>query len=185
MSIGEWMKKAHKKAGWLVALGVLQIVLGVLVLVTPLAGGLAVTMMIGFAMVLGGVARLIASFAADSFGSGALAFLWGLLLATGGFYMFTNPGLGLAGLTLMLSMMFFVSGLTESVVAFQVKPDDGWGWMLTGGIVSVILAIMVWRQFPVSGVWLIGTVVAVHLLMSGFTTLMIGTGARKVTARAD
>ena len=99
--------------------------------------------------------------------------------------MFTNPGLGLAGLTLMLSMMFFVSGLTESVVAFQVKPDDGWGWMLTGGIVSVILAIMVWRQFPVSGVWLIGTVVAVHLLMSGFTTLMIGTGARKVTARAD
>ena len=148
MSIAEWMKKAHKKAGWLVALGILQIVLGVVVLGTPLAGGLTVTVMIGLVMLVGGVARLVASFAADSFGSGALAFLWGLLLATGGFYMFTNPGLGLAALTLMLSMMFFVSGLAECVVAFHVKPHDGWGWMLTGGIVSVILALMVWRQFP-------------------------------------
>jgi len=182
MSIESWMKNAHKNAGWLVALGILQIILGAVVLLSPLAGGLAVTMVLGLSMTLGGVAWLVGAFAADSFGSGALAFLWGLLLAAGGFYIFTNPGLGLATLTLVVSMMFFVIGLTACVVAFQVKPASGWGWMLAGGVLTVIFAILVWRQFPISGMWLVGTLVAIHLLMSGVTTLTIGSAARKATA---
>ena len=182
MTIENWLKKAHKNAGWLVALGILQIVLGFVVLAAPLAGGLAVTIVLGLSLVIGGVARLFAAFAADSFGSGALAFVWGLLVAASGFYIFTNPGLGLASLTLVLSMMFFVSGLTECVVAFHVKPQSGWGWMLAGGIVSVLLAVMVWRQFPLSGIWLVGTLVGVNLLMTGFSGLMLGGAARKATA---
>jgi uncharacterized membrane protein HdeD (DUF308 family) len=79
-------------------------------------------------------------------------------------------------------MMFFVIGLTACVVAFQVKPASGWGWMLAGGVLTVIFAILVWRQFPVSGMWLVGTLVAIHLLMSGVTTLTIGSAARKATA---
>ena len=181
---GEWLKKAHKKAGWLVAIGILEIVLGVVVLGSPLAGGLAVAIILGISLMIGGVARLFAAFATDSFGSGALAFLWGLIVATAGFYIFTRPGIALGGLTLVLSIMFFVSGLTQCVVAFHVKPTSGWGWMLTGGIVTVLLAIMVWRQFPMSGVWLVGTLVAVHLIMNGVTTMMIGGAARKVTDAA-
>ncbi len=181
MNITAWMKKAHKNAGWLVALGVLQIVIGVVVLAAPLAGGLTVTLVIGMAMIFGGIARLVAAFAADSFGIGALAFVWGLIVAATGFYIFTNPGVGLVTLTLVLSMMFFVSGITECVAAFQVKPERGWGWMLTGGLVSVLLAFMIWRQFPFSGIWLVGTLLGVNLLMSGMTTVMIGSAARELT----
>jgi len=182
MSISTWMKQAHKNAGWLVALGIAQIVLGVVILGAPLAGGLTVTLVIGVAMIVGGVARLFAAFAADSFGIGALAFVWGLIVAATGFYIFTNPGVGLVTLTLVLSMMFFVSGLTECVAAFHVRPEGGWGWMLTGGLVSVLLAFMIWRQFPFSGIWLVGTLLGVNLLMSGFTTVMVGSAARKLTA---
>ena len=178
----DWLKKAHKNAGWLIVLGVLEIILGIVVLSAPLAGGLAVTTVIGFAMLVGGIARLFAAFFADSFGTGALAFLWGLLVAATGFYIFTNPGLGLATLTIVLSMMFFVSGLSECIVAFQVKPADGWGWTLTGGIISVLLAIMIWRQFPLSGLWLVGTLVGFHLIFAGMSTLTIGSAARKATS---
>lgn len=181
MSTRAWMAQAHRNAGWLVALGIAQIVIGVIILSAPLAGGLAVTLVIGVAMIFGGVARLFAAFAADSFGSGALAFLWGLLVAATGFYIFTNPGVGLVTLTLVLSVLFFVNGLTECVVAFQVKPEGGWGWMLAGGLVSVLLAFMVWGQFPFSGIWLVGTLLGINLLMSGLTTTMLGSAARKVT----
>jgi len=58
--------------------------------------------------------------------------LWGLIVAATGFYIFTNPGVGLVTLTLVLSMIFFVSGLTECVAAFDVRPEGGWGWMPTG-----------------------------------------------------
>ncbi len=181
MSIAAWMKQAHRNAGRLVALGVLQIVVGFVILLAPLAGGLAVAVVMGVAMIVGGVARLVAAFAADSFGIGALAFVWGLLVAAAGFYIFTNPGVGLVTLTLVLSMMFSVNGLTECVAAFHVRPERGWGWMLTGGLVSVLLALMVWRQFPLSGIWLVGTLLGVNLLMSGLTTTMIGSAARRVT----
>lgn len=80
--MGHWQQKAHRYAGWIVALGVAEIVLGVIVLSAPLAGGIAVTMVIGVTMIFGGIARLSAAFFADSFGSGALAFLWGLLVAS-------------------------------------------------------------------------------------------------------
>ncbi len=178
----EWLKKAHTNAGWIVALGVLQIILGVIVLSAPMLGGLAVTTFIGFLMLAAGIARLFAAFFADSFGSGALAFLWGLLVAGTGFYMFTNPGLGLATITLVLSMMFFVSGLSDCLVALQVKPAAGWGWTLTGGIVSVLLAVMIWRQFPLSGIWLVGTLVGIHLLLAGMSTMTVGSAARKLTS---
>jgi len=181
MSGRAWLKQAHKNAGWLVALGIAQVVIGMIILSAPLVGGLAVTLVIGVAMIFGGIARLFAAFAADSFGIGALAFMWGLLMAVAGFYIFTNPGVGLVTLTLVLSMMFFFNGLSECVAGFQLRPESGWGWMLTGGIVSVLLAFMVWRQFPFSGIWLVGTLLGVNLLMSGMTTTMVGSAARKAT----
>jgi uncharacterized membrane protein HdeD (DUF308 family) len=184
MSSHEWLERAHKNSAWLVALGILQIVFGVVILGAPLAGGLAVTLVIGMVMIFAGIARLVAAFAADSFGIGALAFLWGLLVVVTGFYIFTNPGVGLVTLTLVLSMLFFVNGLTECVAAFHVKPARGWGWMLTGGVVSILLAFMVWRQFPFSGIWLVGTLLGVNLLMSGMTTTMVGSAARTMTKTA-
>ena len=63
-----------------------------------------------------------------------------------------------------------------------MKPASGWGWMLTGGVVSIILAILVWQQFPFSGLWLVGTLVGINLLITGGTTLTVGSAARKITA---
>lgn len=177
-----WITETHKNAGWLVALGVIEIIVGVLAIFSPLAGGLAVTMFLGAALMVGGLARLFAAFGADSFGSGALASLWGLLVAVSGFYIFANPGLGLATLTLVVAMMFFASGLTQIFVSLKMRPASGWGWTLTGGIVTVLLAFMVWRQFPFSGLWLVGTMVGIHLIFAGMSTVTVGSAARKLTA---
>lgn len=176
-----WKQAIHKNAGWLMALGVIEIILGIVVIFSPLAGGLAVTIILGVAMILGGIVRLFTAFGSDSFGAGALAFLWGLLVAGSGFYFVTNPGLGLATLTLVLSMVFFINGLLQTIIAFQMKPEKGWGWMLTGGILGVLLAIMIWQQFPISGLWLVGTLVGIRLLFNGLTTLTLGGAAREVS----
>jgi uncharacterized membrane protein HdeD (DUF308 family) len=133
---------------------------------------------------VGGIARLFAAFQADSFGSGALAFIWGLLVAVAGFHIFTNPGLGLVTLTLVLSTLFFVSGLIQIVVSFHMKPAEGWGWMLFSGVLGVLLAIMAWRQFPTSSVWLVGTLAGVQIVSVGLTTLTVGRAARRVTKTA-
>lgn len=182
MNGNQWLEQAHKNAGWLVALGIAEMVLGVLVLFSPLAGGRAVIMLIGLGIMLGGIIRLIVSFAGDSFGSGAMSFIWGLVIAVAGFFILTHPDTGITTITLLLSIMFFVSGLLACIVAFQMKGGRGWGWMLAGGIILIILALLMWRQFPLSGGWLIGVLVGIGLISSGLTTLMVGILARKATA---
>lgn len=177
-----WVERARSNAGWLIALGVLEIIVGILAMASPAVGGLTVATLIGVMFLIGGVARLFGSFLADSFGSGALTFLWGLIVAVTGFYMIANPGVTLGTLTIVLSVVFFFIGLTQIVVAFHMKPITGWGWMLTAGIVGMLLAIMIWRQFPLSGFWAVGILVGVSLFVNGVTTVTIGSAARKMTA---
>lgn len=180
-----WLEKAGKSAGWLVVFGVLEVVAGFLAIASPFVAGLAVALLVGVAFLMGGTARLVVAFMADSFGTGALTFLWGLIVAATGFYFVTRPGVGLATLTLVLAIVLFVDGVTRVIMAFQMKPVKGWGWMLAGGIVSVLLAWMVGREFPVSGLWVVGTMAGVSLLFSGMTTITLAGTARKVAGAVE
>ena len=173
-----WLESAKKSAGWLMVLGIVEIVAGALAIGGPLVAGLAVTVMVGVAFLMAGGARLVGAFMADSFGAGALTFLWGLLVAVAGFYFVIRPGAGLLTLTLVVAIALFADGITRIIVSFKMKPVKGWGWMLAGGILSVIFAVMIGRQFPESGVWLVGTLVGVSLLFQGFSTLSVAGAAR-------
>jgi uncharacterized membrane protein HdeD (DUF308 family) len=174
-----WLDQAKKNAGWLIFFGVVEIIAGMVAIISPLIGGVAIAVVVGLMFLVGGGARLFSAFMADSFGSGALTFIWGLIVAATGFYMFSNPGVALATLTLVLSMVLFVDGIMRIVVAFQMKPASGWGWMAIGGVLGILLAIMIWRQFPLSGVWAVGTFAGISLLFSGITTVSVGSAARK------
>ena len=175
-----WLQTAKKNAGWLVVFGVVETVAGILSVAGPFVAGIAVTVMVGIALLLGGGARLVGAFMADSFGAGALIFGWGLVVATTGFYFLIRPGIGLATLTLVVAIVLFVDGVTRVILSFNLKPVKGWGWMLTGGIVSVLFACMVGWELPASSLWVIGTLVGFSLLFNGFTTVTLAGTARKV-----
>jgi uncharacterized membrane protein HdeD (DUF308 family) len=183
MTTRPWLERAQRNAGWLVAVGALEIALGILALLSPLASGLAATVALGAALLIGGFARLIASFGARSFGAGAAAFAWSFILALTGVHLLVSPASGLLALTLVLGLFLFASGLIESYIALRIRPAGGWAWLLAGGTLSIVLALMVWTDFPVSGSWLVGTAIGVHLLLNGISTVAIGTAARRVTTR--
>ena len=180
-----WLQSAKKSAGWLMVLGIVEIVAGALAIGGPLVAGIAVAVMVGIAFLMAGGARLVGAFMADSFGAGTLTFLWGLVVAVTGFYFLMRPGVGLVTLTLVIALVLFMDGITRIVVSFKMKPVKGWGWMLAGGIVSVIFAVMIGKQFPESGVWLVGTLVGVSLLFAGFTTLSVAGAARAAAGEAE
>jgi uncharacterized membrane protein HdeD (DUF308 family) len=182
--VQNWLQQAKKNAGWLVVLGIVEVVAGVLAILGPLAMGLAVTLMVGIMLLVAGVVRIIGAFKAESFGGGALTFLWGMFLAVAGFRFVTQPGLGLASLTLLIATVLFADGVVRIVLAFHMRPVSGWGWMLAGGILSILFATMIWGQFPVSGIWVIGTLVGVSLISNGFTTIFVASAARKVAGIA-
>jgi uncharacterized membrane protein HdeD (DUF308 family) len=181
--LGGWAQRAASNAGWLVALGVLTVITGFLSVVSPLAAGLGVTVLLGIALAIAGAARTVAVFNAGSFGQGALPLLGGFLSFVAGVIIATRPGLGLEALTLMLGGYLLVDGVAGAVLAFHVRPQNGWGWILFGAALSAILGIMLLKDWPLSGQWAIGTIVGINLLSSGASMIAIGSAGRGLARR--
>ena len=182
-AVGGWAQRAAKNAGLLVGLGVLTVIAGFLAIGSPLASGVGVSILIGIALVIAGVARTIGAFSAGSFGQGALAFVGGILTFVAGVILTGRPGFGLATLTLLLGGYLLVDGISGAVLAFHVRPEKGWGWMLFSAVMGVLLGFLLLREWPLSGLWAIGTLVGVNLLFAGFSFISVGSAARSLAGR--
>jgi uncharacterized membrane protein HdeD (DUF308 family) len=182
-AVGTWAHDAKKNAGWLVILGVVTVIAGVLAMGSPLASGLAVAFIVGIAMTIGGVARTISAFSAGSFGQGALAFIGGILTLGAGLILAARPGIGLATLTLLLGGSLVMDGISGAILAFRVRPEKGWGWMLFSAAMGVVLGFLLLREWPLSGLWAIGTLVGINLLFSGLSIISVGAAARSVAKK--
>jgi uncharacterized membrane protein HdeD (DUF308 family) len=165
---------------WLTAIGVVFVVLGVLAILEPAVAGLAVAILVGWLLIFGGVAHGVAAFG----GGGAGRVIWQVILAVlygvGGFYFLTHPLLGLGTLTLFLAVILLMEAILEVITYVAVRAETGSGWRLANAIVTLILGGMIWRNWPSSSVWAIGTLVGVNLMMTGISRVMLGTAARRL-----
>jgi uncharacterized membrane protein HdeD (DUF308 family) len=96
--------------------------------------------------------------------------------------MIAQPLLSLAFLTLALAVYFALAGVFELVQALRLRPLGGWAWIAGGGLLSLALAAMIWKQWPFSGDWVVGVYVGVKVMVLGASMLVLGRGAQ--TARA-
>lgn len=177
-AVSSWAQRAATNAGWLIALGVLTVFAGFAAVLSPLGAGLGLSVLLGIAMAIAGIARTVGAFNAGSFGQGALAFIGGILAFVAGVIMVARPGLGLEVLTLMLGAYLLADGISGAILAFNVRPVKGWGWMLLSAALGVILGFMLIAEWPMSGLWAIGTLVGINLMFSGASMIAIGSAAR-------
>ncbi len=175
--------KRHAGVG--IAVGIIAIIAGVLALLSPLVAGLSIAIAIGVLIIASGVSRLFLAFKMGSFGHGLLVFLIGALSIVIGGYMLLRPGMALATITLVLAAYFIVDGFFEIIWAIRLRPIKGWGWTLFSGIVALALGIMIWRQFPLSGVWAVGTLAGIHMVFGGTSLASLCGAARSAASDAQ
>jgi uncharacterized membrane protein HdeD (DUF308 family) len=77
------------------------------------------------------------------------------------------------------------TGVLEIIVAFQLKPADGWGLLLFNGFVTLVLGILLWRQFPLSGAWAIGVLFGIKMIFTGWAFIFIGRNIKKMSAETQ
>ena len=181
--MSNFQQQISENAGTSRFLGVALLVLGFLSLLSPMIPGLAVAFLVGILLLAGGALRTLYAFRAPSFGNGMLAFLFGVISIAGALVMLFHPLLGLAVVTIFLAIYFFVEGICEILLALQIKPINGWAAILVSGVLSLLLSFMIWSQWPVSGLWAIGVLVGVKLLMGGAEILAIGSIPKQMAAR--
>lgn len=181
----EMLTTIKRHAGLGIVVGILVVIAGFLALLSPLVAGLSVAIAVGVLLIASGVSRLFLAFKMGSFGPGLLVFVIGLLSIVAGGYMVSRPGLALATLTLFLAAYFFVDGIFEIIWAFRLRPIKGWGWTLFSGIAALALGIMIWRQFPISGMWAVGTLAGIHMIFGGSSVASICSAARSAAKEAQ
>ncbi len=165
--------------GWLLALGIGLIVLGLLAIALPAVATLAAGIFIGWLLVIGGVAQIADAFSARRWAGFALHLLSGVLyLLVGGLLVFDPLG-GALALTLVLAAFLLVQGIFQIGLALRLRPALSWGWLLASGAVTVLLAILIWAGWPSSALWVIGLLVGIHLLMSGSALTMLALAVRR------
>jgi uncharacterized membrane protein HdeD (DUF308 family) len=185
MTDGTWLAEAKKNAGLLIFLGVLTVIFGVMAIAAPMITGITVAVFVGFLLLFTGIMRIVFAFKSGQWGSGIWGTIIGLLGAVAGLLLIFRPMVGLLTLTLLLAIYFFVDGISEIIAAFKIKPDQGWGWVLFNGVIAVLLGIMIWSQWPMSGRWAVGVLVGVHILITGWTMIVLGTGARRIAGKVE
>ncbi|EGV31718.1 hypothetical protein ThidrDRAFT_1919 [Thiorhodococcus drewsii AZ1] len=165
--------------GGLVALGVVSTLLGLFGLWSAFWLTLAGVLMFGALLALGGGLQLFDAFKCkgwkSTFAHGGIAFIY---LIVGGLMIFDPVGAAVA-LTLVLGVALLTAGSLRLVIAFQHRNEIGWKWAAGGGLLSMLLGALVLVQWPVSGVWLIGLVIAIELLINGWTAIFLGLVLRR------
>jgi len=155
-------------------LGMTTGILGILAMMAPMISGLAVTTVIAAILLAAGVAMSVYAFSAGTFWKGLAQFLFGGLTALAGVVIFARPILGLQSITMVLILYFLVDGILHIVFGFSAKPIKGWVWTVFSGIAAIVLSVLIWREWPVSGLWAVGVLVGARLVMSGWAMIMLG-----------
>lgn len=181
----EMLGTIKRHAGVGMAVGIAIAIAGVLALVAPLAAGLSIAIAVGVLLLVSGISRVFFAFKMGSFGPGLLMFVIGFFSALAGGYMVARPGMALATITIVLASYFIVDGVFEIIWALRLRPIQGWGWTLFSGVVALALGIMIWRQFPVSGVWAVGTLAGIHMIFGGSSVASVCGAARSVAKGAQ
>ena len=174
----ELLTALRTHAGVGMAVGIVLIILGFLSVAAPFVAGLSVAVMVGLLIAMSGFSRLFLAFKMGSFGVGLIMFVLGLLSIVIGIYMVARPSMALATLTLVLASYFVVDGVFEILYALKLRPMQGWGWQLFSGISALVLGVLIWQQFPLSGLWAIGTLAGIHLLFAGTSIFSVCSAAR-------
>jgi uncharacterized membrane protein HdeD (DUF308 family) len=170
--------------GWFIFLSLLLIVAGAAAIAFPVLSTFAVELWAAIAFAIAGVAQTIHAFAARSWGGFFWGLLVGLLYLAAGIVLWLNPIAGMVTLTVFLAAVLVVDGVFRSILALQIRPRAGWFWLLLGGIVGMVLGVMIWQHLPSSALSVLGLLLGINLVFSGFTFLMLAMSGPAAAAAA-
>lgn len=161
--------------------GVVLLVLGTTAIALPLLATLALTILIGWLLLVSGVMGLIATFMMRQ----APGFWWslisGLLALVVGVLLLARPVSGAFSLTIVLVAFFIIEGVASIMFSLDHKRElsGKWGWMLVSGVIDLVLALMIFAGLPSTAAWAIGLLVGINMVFGGWALIAMALHARK------
>jgi uncharacterized membrane protein HdeD (DUF308 family) len=174
-----------KNWGWLLVLGIVFIVLGTIGLGMLFALTMVSVLFFGVLMLIGGGVQFVDAFKCAGWKSVVWHVLMAILYVLGGIVVVIDPVLASVVITLILAGTITGAGIVRLIIALQHRDSKGWGWALVSGIISIVLGIMIFAKWPVSGLWIIGLFVAIEMIINGWSYIFLALAAKNAGRRGS
>jgi len=168
-----------RKAGaWVIVWGVLLIVAGIVAIVEPAVAAVATALLLAWLFLIAGIVELIYAYQQRAHDGLAWKVISGLISLALGIYMLVFPIASIASLALLIGAFLFASGISSVLLAFKLRPRQGWGWVLFDGALSIVIAIMIASGWPQNSIDFVGLLVGFCLISHGIWRIMLGRALR-------
>ena len=155
-SLGEGLKALHAKWGWIVALGIIFMLAGVIALGSVVMATVSAIYVIGIMMIMAGATEIVTAFSVKEWGRFAL---WLLLIA------------------------LMIGGVVRGFLAWSVREaGKPWGWVAVSALITLLLGIIIVAKWPYSSAYTLGIFLGIDLIFIGSSWLGIGLALRKRAA---
>jgi uncharacterized membrane protein HdeD (DUF308 family) len=170
-----------KVPGALIGLGILLIILGMIGIAGQVLFSFVTINVLGIFLFAGGVLQGIHAFKSTGWKSVTIQLIFAVLYIAAALYVWAFPIPALEAITLWLAAIFFVTGVLRLISAFQHRQFNEWIWLALSAAISILMAVLIMNNFPAASLWLPGLLIAIELLLQGWSLLFLGFAARSLT----
>ena len=172
---------AAKVPGALIGLGILFIVLGMIGVAGQVLFSLVSVNVLGIFLFAGGALQAVHAFKSTGWKSVSVQLIFAILYIAAAIYVWAFPIPALEAITLWLAAIFFVTGFLRLISAFQHRHFAQWFWLALSAAISILMGVLIMNNFPAASLWLPGLLIAIELLLQGWSLLFMGLAARSLT----
>lgn len=176
------IKKDTNSSFWI---GLFLIVLGIAAITVPAVSTIVAETWVALILIFAGGTKLAYAYQTREQGGFIWKLLLGILYIATGLLLFVYPLTGVLTLTLLIGSFLLTEGVFELILAFRLRPQKNWTWVLGDGIITLLLGGMIWFQWPFDAPWLIGTLVGASILFTGVSRVMLSLNAGSTLNQSD
>lgn len=172
------IEEVRKNWGWFLALGILLVILGCSVITSSFYATIFSVMLLGGFLIAGGIVQIIQGIMARKWSGLFLSLLLGVLYIVTGFFCIARPEAAAISITLWIAAFCFAIGLFKMISSLILRFDQ-WGWVFFNGLVTFLLGAMIYMNWPLSGLWVIGLFVGVDMILTGWSWILLSLAAKE------
>ena len=165
----------------LMGYGILSVIFGFVGLFMSTYMTITSILIVGIFILIIGIIFIVETFSAPNWKGKLLNLALSVLYTGAGIVLIANPVASAVWVTLFLAIFLAMIGVMRIIMAFQIKSETrGWAWVAFGGLLNIILGVLVYMQWPESGLWVIGMFISIELIINGINAITLSGIAKKV-----
>lgn len=183
LKTAEFRSRIENNWIWILILGIVLVIAGIVLIAAPLASSIAVTYLIAACLIIGGAVQIYHATKSQGWRGFIWSLITGIIALVGGVAIIVFPLAGVFAATLVVAVSFIAQGVSQLVLGFKLKPANEWKWVALAGLISLVAGLLIWFDLPGSATWVLGLIAGISVMFNGWSYIAIALAARAAKKR--